>query len=98
MWIFPGWFFQPDWWNVSYADCSAEVMRDALEHSLGFLDNSVLTSDPSRMLVSNKVRSTVQLTGNVARTHSRVPQWNPPRGLNGEIHCTIPVGNCVDNH
>jgi len=55
VWIFPGWF-QPDWWNVSYADCSAEEMRDALEHSLGILDNSVLASNASRMLVSNKVR------------------------------------------
>ena len=55
MWIFPGWF-QPDWWNVSNANCSAEEMRDALEHSLGVQDNSVLTSDASRILVSNKVR------------------------------------------
>ena len=55
VWIFPG-YFQPDWWNVTNADCSAEEMRDALEHSLGALDNSEITSNASRMLVSNKVR------------------------------------------
>ena len=55
MWLFPG-YFQSDWWNVTDSDCSAEEMRNALEHSLAILDNSELTSDASRMLVSNKVR------------------------------------------
>ena len=55
MWLFPG-YFQPDWWNTTDSDCSAEEMRNALEHSLAILDNSELTSDASRMLVSNKVR------------------------------------------
>ncbi|XP_065916307.1 gamma-aminobutyric acid type B receptor subunit 2-like isoform X2 [Dysidea avara] len=53
VWLFPG-YFQPDWWNVTDSDCSAEEMRNALEHSLAILDNSELTSDASRMLVSNK--------------------------------------------
>ncbi|XP_065916322.1 gamma-aminobutyric acid type B receptor subunit 2-like [Dysidea avara] len=53
VWLFPG-YFQPDWWNTTDSDCSAEEMRNALEHSLVILDNSELTSDASRMLVSNK--------------------------------------------
>ena len=40
--------------------------------------------------------TTVQLTGNVARRYSRVPQWNPPRDLNADIPCTRPASNCVD--
>jgi len=40
----------------------------------------------------------VQLTGNVAHTHSWVPQRSPLWGLNVEMPCATPVGNCVDNH
>ena len=43
-------------------------------------------------------KGTVQLKGNVAHTHSRVPQRNPLRGLNVEMPCAKPVCNCVDNH
>ena len=55
MWLLPEWFL-PDWWNLTDSDCDAEEMRDALEHSISFADNSELTNDASRMLVSNKVR------------------------------------------
>ena len=41
---------------------------------------------------------TVQLTGNVARRHSRLPQWNLPRGPNADMPRTRPESNCVDNH
>ncbi|XP_065916310.1 gamma-aminobutyric acid type B receptor subunit 2-like isoform X2 [Dysidea avara] len=53
VWLLPGWFL-PDWWNVTDSDCDAEEMRDALEHSLVFVDNGKLINDASRMLVSNK--------------------------------------------
>ena len=49
---------------------------------------------PSR---SSSPFTTVQLTGNVARRYSRVPQWNPLRGPNADIPCTRPASNCVDN-
>jgi len=41
---------------------------------------------------------TVQLTGNVARRHSRVPQWTPLRGPNADMPRTRPENNCVDKH
>ena len=54
MWIFPVWLHS-DWWkNVDGADCTAKEMRDGLEHSLGSKVNSLLTTNPSRILVSNK--------------------------------------------
>ena len=40
----------------------------------------------------------VQLTGNVARRHWRVPQWSPLRGLNADMPCTRPESNCTDKH
>ena len=36
-------------------DCSADDMKTYLEHTLGGLGNGVLESNPSRLLVSNKV-------------------------------------------
>ena len=54
MWFFPGWF-ESNWWNDSNTVCKPEEMRDALEHSVGFRGNSDLTSNESRILVSNKV-------------------------------------------
>ena len=54
VWLFPAWF-QPGWWNNSNTECSSEDMRSGLEHSLEFADNTILNTDASRMLVSNKV-------------------------------------------
>ena len=55
VWLFPGWFI-PRWWTyVDDTDCTADEMKSALDHSLGFQGNSELTDDPSRVLVSNKV-------------------------------------------
>ncbi|XP_065916335.1 gamma-aminobutyric acid type B receptor subunit 2-like [Dysidea avara] len=53
VWIFPGWF-QPNWWNVSDADCTAEEMKTALEHSLAYGVNSIFTSNLSRIITSQK--------------------------------------------
>ena len=36
-------------------ECTAEEMSEALEHSIGGRENSILDNDPSRILVSNKV-------------------------------------------
>ena len=40
-------------------DCTAEEMSKALEHSLGGLGNSVNDNNQSRILVSNKVATTI---------------------------------------
>ena len=40
-------------------DCTAEEMSKALEHSLGGLGNSVNDNNQYRILVSNKVTTTI---------------------------------------
>lgn len=55
VWFFPGWYKAKWWAAVGGTDCTAEEMKNALEHSLGGLGNGVLTSNLSRVLVSNKV-------------------------------------------
>ena len=54
VWLFPGWFV-PKWWTHSDTDCTADEMKSALDHSLGFRGNSEVTKYPSRLLVSKKV-------------------------------------------
>ena len=54
MWIFPGWF-HPSWWNVSDAECTAEEMGSALEHSFAVIANDEVKGNQSRIIVSNKV-------------------------------------------
>ena len=55
VWILPGWYV-PGWWNdVSDTDCTATEMKDALEHSLTYASNSVVDTNPSRVIVSGKV-------------------------------------------
>jgi len=54
VWLLPGWY-PPGWWNVSDADCSADEMRSALEHSFTFKLNDVVANNLSRTLVSEKV-------------------------------------------
>jgi len=43
-------------------------------------------------------RATVQLTGNVARSHSQVTQWSSPRGPNADMPRTRPESNCVNKN
>ena len=54
VWLFPGWFM-PQWWTYNDTNCSADEMKSALDHSLGFRGNSEVTKNPSRVLVSDKV-------------------------------------------
>ena len=54
MWILPGWY-RPGWWNASGINCTAEEMRDGLEHSMAIAINSVIASNLSRVIVSGKV-------------------------------------------
>ena len=58
VWLFPGWF-HPSWWNVSNAECTAEEMGTALEHSLVLIANGEVTGNKSRVIVSNKVGTMV---------------------------------------
>jgi len=51
-----------------------------------------------RHSISNSSWYTVQLTGNIARRHLRVPQWSPLRGPNADMPRTRPESNCVDKH
>ena len=55
MWLFPGWF-KPQWWaDVDDTYCTQDEIRSALDYSLGFQGNDMLTDDHSRMLISQKV-------------------------------------------
>ena len=54
VWLLPGWF-QPNWWNVSNVDCTADEMGSALEHSLAYGVDSIVTKNLSREIVSQKV-------------------------------------------
>ena len=54
VWLFPGWFV-PNWWTHGDTDCTADEMKSALDHSLGFRGNSEVTKQPSRVLESKKV-------------------------------------------
>ena len=59
MWFTPGWF-RANWWAaVDGTDCTAEEMSKALEHSLGGLGNSVNDNNQSRIIVSDKVATTI---------------------------------------
>ena len=60
VWLFPGWFV-PKWWTYGDTDCSADQMKSALDHSLGFRGNSEVTKNPSRVLVTNKVCTYIHL-------------------------------------
>ena len=55
VWLLPGWY-GPDWWNISDADCTAEEMKNSLEYSLTNSANSLIGTDLSRMIVSDKVK------------------------------------------
>jgi len=55
VWFIPGWF-RANWWAaVDGIDCTADEMKKSLEHTLGGRGDSVLDSNESRLLVSNKV-------------------------------------------
>ena len=54
VWVLPGWY-RPGWWNVSDINCTAEEMKNGLEHSLSIAVDSVIANDLSRMTVSGKV-------------------------------------------
>ena len=60
VWLFPGWYV-PGWWNVSDGECTATEMRNGLEHSLTYGSNSVVTTNPSRVIVSGKVTYKVNI-------------------------------------
>ena len=56
VWMLPGWY-KANWWaEVDDTDCTPKEMSKALEHSLGARGNDKLDNDPSRVLVSDKVR------------------------------------------
>ena len=41
VWLLPGWY-RPGWWNdVSDVECTAEEMKNGLEHSLTYASNSI---------------------------------------------------------
>ena len=54
VWLLPGWY-RSGWWNISDASCTAEEMKNGLEHSLAYAANSVITANMSRVMVSGKV-------------------------------------------
>jgi len=54
VWLLPGWY-PPNWWNASNAQCSAEEIKNGLEHSLIYSLNHIVTNDLSRMTISEKV-------------------------------------------
>jgi len=55
VWFIPGWFKDKWWTAVDGTECSAEQMEKSLDQTLGGRGNSVLDSNKSRLLVSNKV-------------------------------------------
>ena len=54
VWVLPGWY-RTGWWNVSNIDCTAEEMKNALEHSLTNSANPLISTNMSRVIESGKV-------------------------------------------
>ena len=55
VWMFPGWFKRKWWEDMNGTNCTANETKSALDYSLGFRGNDLLTDDDSRMLISQKV-------------------------------------------
>ena len=55
VWLLPGWY-RNGWWNATGINCTAEEMKNGLEHSLASAANAVITTNLSRVIVSGKVQ------------------------------------------
>jgi len=58
------------WWNVSNAVCTAEEMRNGLEHFLVYTSNSILDTNLSRVIMPGKVMCIVKSDVFVHTVHS----------------------------